>query len=54
VKNFTFFIKKRFFRTLKDPIAAVLAVEWYQFPWTKAGGVQPSAWPEWMRNFKDY
>ena len=23
-------------------------------PWTKAGGVQPQDWPEWMRNFKDY
>ena len=23
-------------------------------PWTRAGGVQPSTWPEWMRNFKDY
>jgi len=23
-------------------------------PWTKAGGVQPSDWPEWMRRFKDY
>jgi prepilin-type N-terminal cleavage/methylation domain-containing protein/prepilin-type processing-associated H-X9-DG protein len=23
-------------------------------PWTRAGGVQPSDWPEWMRNFKDY
>ena len=23
-------------------------------PWTRAGGVQPSNWPEWMRNFKDY
>ena len=23
-------------------------------PWTKAGGVQPSDWPEWMRSFKDY
>jgi prepilin-type N-terminal cleavage/methylation domain-containing protein len=22
--------------------------------WTKAGGVQPSDWPEWMRRFKDY
>jgi prepilin-type N-terminal cleavage/methylation domain-containing protein/prepilin-type processing-associated H-X9-DG protein len=22
--------------------------------WTKAGGVQPSDWPEWMRNCKDY
>jgi prepilin-type processing-associated H-X9-DG protein len=25
-----------------------------QGPWTKAGGVQPSDWPAWMRNFKDY
>ena len=23
-------------------------------PWTKAGGVQPSNWPEWIRPFKDY
>ena len=23
-------------------------------PWTKAGGVQPEDWPEWMRRFKDY
>ncbi len=23
-------------------------------PWTRAGGVQPSNWPEWMMNFKDY
>jgi prepilin-type N-terminal cleavage/methylation domain-containing protein/prepilin-type processing-associated H-X9-DG protein len=23
-------------------------------PWTKAGGVQPNDWPEWMRSFKDY
>jgi len=23
-------------------------------PWTKAGGVHPSDWPEWMRNFKEY
>ena len=23
-------------------------------PWTKAGGVMPGDWPEWMRNFKDY
>ncbi|MHC4084548.1 MAG: prepilin-type N-terminal cleavage/methylation domain-containing protein [Planctomycetota bacterium] len=22
--------------------------------WTGAGGVKPSDWPEWMRNFKDY
>ena len=23
-------------------------------PWTTAGGVQPSNWPQWMRSFKDY
>ena len=23
-------------------------------PWTKAGGVLPEDWPEWMRKFKDY
>lgn len=23
-------------------------------PWTTAGGVQPTDWPEWMRGFKDY
>jgi len=23
-------------------------------PWTKAGGVQPENWPQWMRGFKDY
>jgi prepilin-type processing-associated H-X9-DG protein len=23
-------------------------------PWTKAGGVKPEDWPEWMRHFKDY
>ena len=23
-------------------------------PWTRAGGVQPKDWPEWMRRFKDY
>ncbi len=22
--------------------------------WTRAGGVKPEDWPEWMRNFKDY
>jgi prepilin-type processing-associated H-X9-DG protein len=22
--------------------------------WTRAGGVQPADWPEWMRKFKDY
>jgi prepilin-type N-terminal cleavage/methylation domain-containing protein len=23
-------------------------------PWTKAGGVQPQYWPQWMRRFRDY
>lgn len=23
-------------------------------PWTRAGGVQPEDWPEWMQDFKDY
>ena len=23
-------------------------------PWTKAGGVQPEAWPKWMQKYKDY
>jgi prepilin-type processing-associated H-X9-DG protein len=23
-------------------------------PWTKAGGVQPEDWPQWMRGFRDY
>ncbi|MBA7484188.1 hypothetical protein ES707_19712 [subsurface metagenome] len=23
-------------------------------PWTMAGGVQPSDWPQWMRHFRDY
>ncbi|MBM4026488.1 MAG: type II secretion system protein [Planctomycetes bacterium] len=23
-------------------------------PWTKAGGVQPEDWPQWMRGLKDY
>jgi len=22
--------------------------------WTLAGGVQPSTWPEWMRNYKEF
>ena len=23
-------------------------------PWTRAGGVDPGAWPDWMQRFKDY
>jgi len=34
-------------------------LKWHQAfntagPWTKAGGVQPEDWPEWMRPFKDF
>jgi len=34
-------------------------LKWHQWfppngPWTLAGGVEPSDWPMWMRNFKDY
>ena len=35
------------------------ALKWYPEydtagPWTKAGGVLPEDWPEWMRGFKEY
>lgn len=23
-------------------------------PWTRAGGIRPTYWPEWMKDFKDY
>jgi prepilin-type N-terminal cleavage/methylation domain-containing protein len=34
-------------------------LKWCKFwktdgPWTKAGGVKPEEWPEWMRRFKEY
>ncbi|MEN6336970.1 MAG: H-X9-DG-CTERM domain-containing protein [Phycisphaerales bacterium] len=34
-------------------------LKWHQAfntagPWTKAGGVQPENWPEWMRAFREY
>jgi prepilin-type processing-associated H-X9-DG protein len=33
--------------------------QWYRNyitwgPWTRAGGVRPEDWPQWMRNFKEY
>jgi len=39
-------------------IKELYTLKWHrEFPqsgyWTKAGGVQPNDWPEWMRNFKD-
>ncbi len=35
------------------------ALKWHkefdtQNHWTKAGGVQPGDWPQWMRKFKDH
>ncbi len=43
----------------KIPLRALWKLKWHrQFningPWTKAGGVQSSDWPQWMRRFKDY
>lgn len=34
-------------------------LKWHQWfnasgPWTMAGGVEPSDWPQWMKKFKDY
>jgi prepilin-type N-terminal cleavage/methylation domain-containing protein/prepilin-type processing-associated H-X9-DG protein len=34
-------------------------LKWHKYfdtagPWTRAGGVRPEDWPEWMRRFKDY
>jgi len=34
-------------------------LKWYRIfntagPWTRAGGVLPEDWPQWMRRFKDY
>jgi prepilin-type processing-associated H-X9-DG protein len=23
-------------------------------PWTLKGGINPTEWPQWMRNFRDY
>jgi hypothetical protein len=43
----------------KTGLKQLWALRWHRYydpngPWTKAGGVEPSDWPEWMRNFKDY
>jgi len=37
----------------------LLTSKWHRLfdtegPWTKAGGVTPSDWPEWMSDFKDF
>ena len=43
----------------KVGIKELWTLKWHrEFPiggaWTKASGVQPTNWPEWMRKFKDY
>jgi len=47
------------FTVRKVGLKELWALRWHRKypvngPLTKAGGVQPSGWPEWMRNFKDY
>lgn len=47
------------FSTRKVGLKELWTFKWHrQFytrgPWTKAGGIQPSDWPHWMRDFKDY
>ena len=42
----------------KVPLRALWKLKWHRTfdtagPWTKAGGVQPEDWPQWMRKFKD-
>ena len=43
----------------KVGLKALWTLKWHRKfvttgPWTSAGGVLPSDWPEWMRDFKDY
>jgi len=43
----------------KIGIKELWTLKWYKEfntanEWTRAGGVQPEDWPEWMRRFKDY
>lgn len=43
----------------KIDLKELWTLKWYKSyrtsgPWTKAGGVQPSDWPEWMHPFRDY
>ncbi len=46
--------------TRKVGLKELWTLEWHwdyqqeKSPWTRAGGVRPSDWPEWMRRFKDY
>jgi prepilin-type N-terminal cleavage/methylation domain-containing protein/prepilin-type processing-associated H-X9-DG protein len=43
----------------KVGLKGLWTLKWHRYfpkngPWTRAGGVRPSAWPQWMRRFKDY
>jgi prepilin-type N-terminal cleavage/methylation domain-containing protein/prepilin-type processing-associated H-X9-DG protein len=43
----------------KVRIKELWTLKWHRWfntsgPWTKAGGVKPSDWPKWMKNFKEY
>jgi len=45
--------------TRKVGLKEVWTLKWHrnfntEGPWTKAGGVWSSDWPQWMRNFKEY
>ncbi|MCP4258701.1 MAG: prepilin-type N-terminal cleavage/methylation domain-containing protein [Planctomycetes bacterium] len=45
--------------TRKVGLKELWTLKWYvrcntSGPWTRAGLVQPSDWPQWMRGFKDY
>jgi len=45
--------------TRRIGLKGLWALKWHRYfpkngPWTRAGGVHPSAWPQWMRRFKDY
>ncbi len=47
------------FSTRKIGLKELWTLKWHQEfdtrgMWTRAGGVQPEDWPEWMRSFKDY
>ena len=43
----------------KVGVKEIWTLKWHRYfdttnRWTKAGGVKPEDWPEWMRSFKDY
>jgi len=47
------------FSARKVGLKELWTLKWHRYfdtggPWTKAGGVRPSDWPQWMRDFKDY